>query len=317
MKSLFLLIATASVAMAGKSAYDPSLASGKVETRLTEFTYGQREVPLKVYLPERKPAPLILMSHGLGGSREACTYLGEHWAGRGFVVVAMQHAGSDETVWKDAPRAGRLASLTAAVNAKSFMGRMGDVPATLDQLEKWNAGEWHFLKGRMDLEHIGMAGHSYGAVTTQALCGQAFAVRGRSFADERIDAGVALSPSPPQMGDARQAFGSVKRPMMLMTGTEDRSMIGSTTPEQRREVYAAMPAGSKYELVLDGARHLAFGDTARRDGRQRNPEHHGAIKALSAAFWDAHLKTDPAAKAWLEGDKPAGLLADQDLWQRK
>ena len=303
--------------LAGESRYDPSRVSGEVEVRRTEFSYDGREVPLKVYLPEKKRAPVILLSHGLGGSREVGAYLGRHWAGRGFLVVAMQHAGSDSAVWKEAPRAERMEAMQSAANGKSFMGRMRDVPATLDQLEKWAVEDGHFLKGRMNLEKIGMAGHSYGAVTTQALCGQVYRARGKAFADERIDAGLALSPSPPRLGDAEAAFGKVSLPMMLMTGTEDRSVIGRTTPEQRREVYAAMPAGSKYELVLDGAEHMAFGDTRRRGAERRDPNHHRAIKALSTAFWESYLIADEDARAWLDGDAPRRILANEDRWQRK
>ena len=60
-----------------------------------------RTIPIKVYLPEsQSPAPVVLFSHGLGGSRENNPYLGNHWSGRGYVVVFIQHPGSDESVWR-------------------------------------------------------------------------------------------------------------------------------------------------------------------------------------------------------------------------
>jgi predicted dienelactone hydrolase len=317
MKAIVSLLVVVLPLLAKETPYDPSRISDHSETRLTSFEYGGREVPLKVYLPKEKPASVILLSHGLGGSREVGSYLGEHWAARGFLVVAMQHAGSDESVWKEIPPAQRMTAMKAAANGSTFMDRMRDVPATLDQLEKWNREKGHFLKGRMDLSSIGMAGHSYGAVTTQALCGQSFGTAGPTFADPRIDAGLPLSPSPPNRGDAEEAFGGIKLPMMLMTGTRDSSAIGRTTPESRREVYAALPAGSKYELVLKDAEHMAFSDRTLRGDEHRNPNHHKAILALSTAFWEAFLKTDPAARKWLDGDKPAALLASEDVWQRK
>ncbi|MCH7225394.1 alpha/beta hydrolase family protein [Haloferula sp. A504] len=315
--SLFLLLVATSVGFAVESRYDPSRAPGGVEVMRTEFSHDGREVPLKIYLPDEMPAPVILLSHGLGGSREVGTYLVEHWAARGFAVVAMQHAGSDEAVWKDAAGSERMEKMKSAANGETFMGRMCDVPATLDQLERWNAEDGHFLKGRLDLEKVGMAGHSYGAVTTQAVCGQVFGRAGKAFSDERIDAGLALSPSPPRRGSAEQAFGEVTLPMMLMTGTRDGSPIGNTTPEERREVYPAMPAGSKYELVLDGAEHMAFSDVRRRGAGRRDPDHHRVILALSTAFWESYLTSDAKARAWLDGDGPRGILADADGWQRK
>ncbi len=69
------------------------------------------EIPLRVYHDKKsQKAPIVLFSHGLGGSRENNGYLGNHWAARGYVVVVMQHVGSDETVWKDVPRLRRMAA---------------------------------------------------------------------------------------------------------------------------------------------------------------------------------------------------------------
>jgi hypothetical protein len=42
-----------------------------------------------------------------------------------------------------------------------------------------------------------------------------------------------------------------------------------------------------------------------------------AILALSTAFWDAWLRDDAAAKAWLDGNGPTTVLEKQDRWQRK
>ncbi len=315
---LFLFVYT--VAVAGEAAYDPLVSEGSVETVLVEFTYDDREVPLKLYLPEKgsKPAPVILFSHGLGGSRKNNAYVGNHWAGRGYVVVAMQHAGSDEAVWKNAPRTQRMTALRKAANGASYQSRVKDVVATLDQLEKWNAKDGKFAN-RFDLEKVGMSGHSFGAVTTQAVSGQSHGLRGQVFTDKRIDAALAFSPSIPQAGDAARAFGSVSVPWMLMTGTQDKSAIGRTTPEKRRKVFQHVPGGNVpvYELVLDGAEHMAFSDRTLRGGEHRNPNHHKAIKALSSAFWDTHLREDEKAKAWLQGEKPEAILADKDVWQRK
>jgi hypothetical protein len=114
------------------------------------------------------------------------------------------------------------------------------------------------------------------------------------------------------------AFGSVKIPWLLMTGTEDDSPIGNTTPESRLRVYPALPPGNKYELVLFGARHSVFTDRALPgDKGQRNPNHHRAILALSTAFWDAWLQQNAEAKAWLESEEPRKVLEAKDRWQHK
>jgi hypothetical protein len=41
------------------------------------------------------------------------------------------------------------------------------------------------------------------------------------------------------------------------------------------------------------------------------------ILALSTAFWDASLKGDTEARAWLDGDGPRSVLDEKDKWQRK
>ena len=64
----------------------------------------KRELPIRVYLPaETTASAVVLFSHGLGGSREGGTYLGNHWAARGYVCVFLQHPGSDTSVWLGKP----------------------------------------------------------------------------------------------------------------------------------------------------------------------------------------------------------------------
>jgi hypothetical protein len=84
------------------------------------------------------------------------------------------------------------------------------------------------------------------------------------------------------------------------------------------KVFRALPPDNKYELVLDRAEHSAFSDRALPgDSERRNPNHHRAILALSTAFWDAFLKDDSTAKAWLNGDSPRSVLEANDRWQTK
>ena len=77
-----------------------------------------RHVPAKIYFPKEGagPFPVVIFSHGLGGSREGYEYLGRHWAGCGYVSVHLQHIGSDDSVWKDLPAAERGKSLQKAAS---------------------------------------------------------------------------------------------------------------------------------------------------------------------------------------------------------
>ena len=305
-------------------AYDPLKLPAQKPAAPIDFTVHDakrnRDIPVRVYLPVAPaPAPVVLFSHGLGGSSENNPYLGEHWAARGYVCVFMQHAGSDSAVWKDVASAERMAALKKAASAQNLVLRMQDVPVVLDQLAIWNKESGHALAGRLDLAHVGMSGHSFGAQTTQGVSGQAFPGEiGRRFTDPRIRAAVAFSPNSPATGDAKTAFGGVTIPWMLMTGTKDVAFVGSATVESREAVFPALPPGDKYEVVLDKAEHSAFSDRALPgDSEPRNPNHHRVILALSTAFWDAYLKGDAEAKAWLNGDGPRSLMEAADRWQRR
>jgi dienelactone hydrolase len=280
-----------------------------------------RDVPVLIYMPATEsPAPVVLFSHGLGGERTGSAFLGKHWAARGLVAVYPQHAGSDDSIWKDKDPAAAWTGMMKGASAKNLELRIGDVKAVLDQLERWNADAKHPLFGRLDLQHVGMSGHSFGAVTTQHVTGQAtglFGKRKDSEYEPRFSAALPLSPSSPRLGSSEKAFATVEIPWMLMTGTRDEVPIGGQTPESRREVFRALPqAVPHFELVLDGAEHSVFTERALPgDQAPRNPNHHGVIQALSTAFWESYLKGDPAAHAWLTGDGPRTVMESADLWE--
>jgi len=278
-----------------------------------------REIPIRIYLPKEKTAaPVILFSHGLGGSREGSAYLGKHWALRGYAVVFLQHPGSDDSVWKDQPPRERMQAMRQAADLENFLLRVDDVRAVLDQLDRWNRSAGSPLSGRLDMKRIGMSGHSFGAVTTQAVSGQRF-VRGTGLTDARIKAAVIMSPSGARRGgDPAQAFGGVKIPWMLLTGTKDTAAIGDVDVANRLTVFPALPAGGKYELVLYNAEHSAFTERPLPGNSQpRNPNHHRSILALTTAFWDVYLRNDPDARKWLDGDGARKILDKDDRWQKK
>lgn len=309
---------------AAKAGYDPlRLPPDADEVSTRELTVvdadRDRKLPIRVYLPVRKEAaPVVLFSHGLGGARTNDAFLGKHWAARGYVAVFLQHPGSDDTVWRDTRPLLRMRAMRRAANAENYLLRIGDVSAVLSQLDRWGRQEGHPLFGRMDLSKVGMSGHSFGALTTQAVSGQTSGGVLLSTGDQRIAAAIMFSPSTPRGGNAAKAFGGVKIPWLLMTGTKDVSPIGNADLESRLGVYPALPTGNKYEVVLKDAEHSAFSDRALPgDHEPRNPNHHRVMLALSTAFWDAFLRGDPQARAWLDADGPRGVLEPGDRWQHK
>jgi predicted dienelactone hydrolase len=316
--ALSMVALASSIAATG---YDPLLTPANVGTRVVDLSFSDakptRAIPLRVYLPQgQSPAPVVLFSHGLGGSRESNSFMGQHWAARGYVAVFMQHTGSDDAIWRDNPAGQRMAALKQAASAQNLLARVKDVGAVLDQLARWNSDSRSVLKGRLDLKRVGMSGHSFGALTTQAVSGEKFPMGGR-MTDSRIKAAIMFSPSSPRRGDAKEAFGAVAIPWMLMTGTKDVAPIGEADVASRLAVFPALPPGNKYELVLDNAEHSAFTERALPgDHETRNPNHHRAILAISTAFWDAYLNSNAAAREWLNKGARSVLEA-KDRWQVK
>jgi predicted dienelactone hydrolase len=216
-------------------AYDPLAISEASKTSAAEpidltidDVKRNRQIPIRVYLPSEKVAsPVVMFSHGLGGSREGSGYLGRHWSARGYTVVFLQHPGSDESVWRDVPLRQRMQTLKGAASVQNFKDRVDDVRVTIDRLETLTADATGPLAGRLDTKRLGMSGHSFGAVTTQAVSGQRQPIGG-SLTEKRIKAAVVMSPNKPQnkLVSAERAFSEVGIPWLLMTGTKDDAPIG-------------------------------------------------------------------------------------------
>lgn len=313
------LLATCPLLAAEPAAYDPlKVVEGAIAAKTFDVQDAKSEgaVPIRVYLPKTdQPAPVILFSHGLGGSRDNNPYLGNHWAARGYVVVFVQHPGSDESVWKDQPPGQRMAAMKKAASLTNFLQRTRNIPAVINTLTTWNAEKEHPLKGRLDLEHLGMSGHSFGAVTTQAVAGQSYADGRTSFAEPRIDAAVMMSPSAPELGEPAKAFAAIKIPCLLLTGTEDTSPIGKSSAADRLKVFPNLRHAPAWQVVFDKATHMSFGERELLGQPIKEPRYHRAILALTTAFWDMTLKGDPAAQAWLNGPGAKSVLVPEDQWQ--
>lgn len=342
LSALPALPAPAAVAAAG-TAYDAA-GPERVEVLDLRWTDASRNraLPLRLRLPQGASAahaatarPLILFSHGLGGSVDAGTAWATHWASHGFAVLHLQHPGSDAAVWQDPLRDGaglldraRAArELRAAANVEQFEARVHDVKFVLDELaRRQRAGD--ATARQLDLARIGMSGHSYGAVTTQALAGQRYSARGTlqaradALAEPRIAAFIAFSPSA-RGDDPAQQFAAITRPFFSVTGTEDGEVgMGlGVKPAQRLLPFALMPAPDKYLLNLDGADHAIFSGQPRwRDAERadadRDALHRRLVQATTLAFWQATLRADAAARQWLRRDA-AALIGTAGSWQAK
>jgi len=136
-----------------------------------------RDVPFKIYLPKSDAAahPVVVFSHGLGGSRDGYRYLGEYWAGHGFVCAHLQHIGSDTAVFIDGLKDDQGPQQTmrrAAMDPRNAIDRAKDVTFVIDQLKRMNDDAQSPLHARLDLAKLGMAGHSFSGHTTMVIAGQ-------------------------------------------------------------------------------------------------------------------------------------------------
>jgi predicted dienelactone hydrolase len=303
------------------TSYDP-MRVPDIAVRTVDQTWRdsdrRRDVPVRIYLPaESDHRPVLFFSHGLGGSRENNRYLGEHLARRGFVVIFLQHPGSDEGVWKDVPMRQRMRAMQSAASTANLRLRVDDVHFAIDELVRRSTSDGT-LKGRVKLSQVGMFGHSFGAATTQAVSGQSFPLVGTSWTDARIRASVMYSPNAARDGRGRSSeFESVKVPWLLMTGTLDDSPIGRSDAADRLKVFPGLPKGNKYECVLNEATHMAFGERELTQGSPRNANHHRVILALTTAFFEAHVSNSSDALKWLQGSGPRSVMEPKDTWRKK
>lgn len=283
-----------------------------------------REIPVKLYIPAPtgKPSPIVIFSHGLGGSREAASYLGEYLAGKGYLCVHLQHPGSDTDVARQAMRAGfgrARATLAKAANGENLQLRVQDVSFAIDELERRSKSD-PLLRGRIDLSKIAIAGHSFGAGTSLAICGQSYGLgaQARTVSDPRVKVGIYLSPPVNMRGrDPAEVFSAVKIPGLLMTGTEDSSPIGETDAADRRVPFDGISAPHQYLVNYIGGDHAIFAGQSFKGVRPGDDAFHQSINKVCGEFLDAYLLNDAAAQIWMNGGGAAEYLANTAKFEKK
>lgn len=283
-----------------------------------------RPVPAKIYCPRdgNGPWPVIIVSHGLGGSRDGYEYLGRHWAGHGYVSVHLQHLGSDTAVWKG--KANPMQAMRVAVgDITNAMHRPVDVSFAIDRLVEMSKGDGP-LAGRLDLARVGMAGHSFGAWTTLAVAG--LGARRPLFRDERIKAAIPMSAPPARPWQRNRAYRHIRIPLLHMTGTLDHSPIRDTKAAERRVPFDRIDGAEQYLVTFEGGDHMVFSGRRWRNVSQepgadgdasRDARFHDLIRQSTVAFWDTYLKNDAAARRWLAEGGFEPVLAGDGVFETK
>jgi predicted dienelactone hydrolase len=281
-----------------------------------------RLFPVDVYLPQLptpKPAPVIVISHGLGSGRTVYRYLAEHLVSHGFVVVVPEHPGSSVSQWK--------ALLEGNANEVSqpqeYIDRPLDIQFLLDDLTVRSRQDPIF-QGRLNLDQVGMIGHSFGGYTALANAGaplsfeqlqrkcqegiinqfnlslllqcQANTLKPANYplADPRIKAILIMSPVTSAVF-SDNSLQAVRVPVMMFSGSAD--FVAPPLPEQIQPF--TQLHSPKYLVLMDEGHHLStLGDIAPEEQLFELPEGvsppvsqaaRNTLKTLGLAFFQTHL----------------------------
>ncbi|MGD1932757.1 MAG: alpha/beta hydrolase [Leptolyngbyaceae cyanobacterium] len=289
----------------------------------------QLTLPTDLYLPAGQNAPLIVISHGLGGNRTTFAYLAEHLASYGFAVAVVEHPGSS---------AAQLEALLTGeadnvIEPEEMMRRPLAIQTLLDELA--TVAQAPTIGEHVNLQQVGVLGQSLGGYTTLALAGatvQSTAlepvcpVRTSSplnlslllqcavlelppplppLADQRIQAAIAINPLDSAV------FGSVGManiavPTMVVSGSAD-----TVTPALAEQIrpFTWLESAERYLLMMENGTH--FSTIYEPDPSAAaipvpaqiiGPAPEAAqryIKAMSVAFFKTYLAREDTYRAYL------------------
>jgi hypothetical protein len=257
--------------------------------------------------------PLLLMLVGIKGSyRQLHTFQVEELVSHGYVVAALDQPYVEGVVvfpdgrrvryddrWDPQHRAFMNAHLPYAA---------GDVTFVLDRLEALANGHDSILSGRLDMERVGVIGHSFGAAEGSEACRVDPRLRAALLEDAFMPVSV--------VGDG------LEQPAMFVTRDADSMRLERRTaggwPETdiyetlqtMRAVYEHLP-GDGYWIEVPGMFHLDMTDAPLLSslvpwpgfsGPIGGDRAHDIINAYSLAFFDHVLRGGPAQL--LDGPSP-------------
>lgn len=255
---------------AGRAYYRDAMKNGYNESSLSLVrTRARRDAAIA---REQSAYPVLLFTGPI--NRFQNTFETEELASQGFIVVGMDHPyDSGLVVFPDGRRisaskeAGLLDFTSEATLASSRQRverrlaiRVADALFVLDQLKKWNqddpAGK---LFGHLDLDRIGIIGHSFGGAVAAELC----------RVDGRVRAGVNMDGS--IFGEVKYA--GVPKPFFFMFDTTPRpgkADLESNDAEKRKaareleedfeDIDRSMDRYGGYFLQVPGLEHMNYTD---------------------------------------------------------
>ena len=227
----------------------------------------------------------------------------------------VEHAGSDEAVWRGKVQPKKHLK-EAYDNPATMRNRPLDMRFALDQLERLKR-DGDPLALRMDLARVGAAGCDLGAETVLALAGQVLS-SGMIFSDHRISAVIAMSPPVP-MGQVPLdiAYKDICVPCLYMTGSEDDGIVGTTKAYQRRIPFDNTSGADQYLAIFYGGDHLMYAGHLRQRETEKDARFQPYIRDATTLFWDAYLQEKPEAIVAMQGTGLNAILGSSASVEKK
>ena len=208
--------------------------------------------------PEQRTYPVVLLRAGGSALTTDFTTLAEDLASHGFFVVGFDAPyRSFVVVLPD----GRVVGRTPAYHVENANGNLADpvigkllqmwtadTKFVVDQLERLNADSSEKFAGHMDLQHLGMFGHSFGGATALEFCHQ----------DSRCKAALDMDGIP----FGRVVPEGLNKPGMFLLSDHSRETAdpaGRQVLAEIQSIYERLPNGRLY-VVIRTANHFSFSD---------------------------------------------------------
>ena len=252
-------------------------------------------------LAEDGPYPMLVFSHGYGGSGLGAVFFTERLAARGWIVAAPDHHDRHCAVrireghLADFNRAGlwrhaREIAASGPMDRGKYLYRLDEMRLVLDGM----AASKTFC-GVIDSRRIAVGGHSFGGYTALGLCGT---IEERH--DPRIRAVLLFSTGAGGYLFRAAELSAVRIPSMLFMGEREKDQFrGSKTMwEIADKIHGNLPP-PKYFLEIRDASHFSFNNRFADNWKTKllsgTEDQFEVIRQYAIAFLESHVAGKPEA----------------------